>query len=118
MIFQTQDHSVSQTLVNAGQIAPSDIRGHIDRRRVLRYLGQSAKIHPSIPADKFILQAGDLFLLCTDGFWEYVTELEMQAEWCKSSSLEDWLERMEVRLLNAAPEGHDNYSAIALMAEH
>ncbi len=117
VIFQTQDHSVSQTLVNAGQISPEDIRGHADRRRLLRYLGQPGMVQPTILEDKFVLEAGDLFLLCADGFWEHITELEMQAEWCKSSSLADWLERMEMRLLKAAPEERDSHSAIALMAE-
>ena len=41
----------------------------------------------------------------------------MLADWCKSSSLDKWLEYMEMRLLEAAPAGHDNYSAIALLAE-
>ncbi len=117
VIVQTQDHSVSQTLVNAGQVAADELRSHGDRRRLLRALGQQGSIQPVLPADKFMLQLDDLFLLCTDGFWEYVTELEMQLEWCKSSDPADWLERMEIRLLRAAPVDHDNYSAIALLVE-
>jgi len=64
-----------------------------------------------------MMQPGDVFLICSDGFWEHVTELEMQAEWCKSVSLEDWLERMEIRILQAAPVDYDSYSAIALQTQ-
>lgn len=117
VIAQTQDHSVSQTLANSGQIAADEIRSHGDRKRLLRALGQQGIMQPALPEEKFMLRPGDLFLLCTDGFWEYVTELEMQVEWCKSASLADWLERMELRLLKAAPADHDNYSAIALLVE-
>ncbi|MEI7869273.1 MAG: hypothetical protein WCI11_15400 [Candidatus Methylumidiphilus sp.] len=117
ILSQTKDHSIVQALVDSGQLAKSEIRGHKDRKGLLRTLGSLGGMHPAIPESRFKLQAGDLFLICTDGFWEYVTELEMQADWCKSPNLEDWLERMEMRILSAAPPDHDNYSAIALLAE-
>ncbi|MFZ4703750.1 MAG: PP2C family protein-serine/threonine phosphatase, partial [Candidatus Methylumidiphilus sp.] len=117
ILSQTKDHSIVQALVDSGQLTKTEIRGHKDRKGLLRTLGNLGGMHPAIPESRFKLQAGDLFLICTDGFWEYVTELEMQADWCKSPNLEDWLERMEMRILSAAPPDHDNYSAIALLAE-
>jgi len=43
--------------------------------------------------------------------------LEILLDWCKSLNLRNWLDRMELRLLKLAPRTHDNYSAIALLAE-
>ena len=117
IISQTKDHSVSQALVDAGKLSPAELRTHEERRLLLRSLGTLGGMRPSILESRFKLLPDDLFLMCTDGFWEYVTELEMQADWCKSVDLEEWLHRMEMRILLAAPPDHDNYSAIALMAE-
>ena len=117
LIFQTKDHSVPQSLVFAGKITADKIRGHEDRNRLLRALGSPGKLQASVLENPFVMQKGDLFLICSDGFWDHVTELEMLLDWCKSLDLQDWLERLELRLLQAAPAGHDNYSAIALFAD-
>jgi len=117
IIFQTKDHSIAQSMVDTGKLTLAELRGHQERKGLVRTLGNLGGRCPAIAESRFKLQAGDLFLLCTDGFWEYVTELEMQADWCKSANLEDWLERMEMRILSVAPVDHDNYSATALMAE-
>ena len=117
LLAQTQDHSVPQTLANAGEIAPAQIRKHADGHRLLRALGAPGASQPTFAGRPQALRPGDAFLLCSQGFWRHVTELQMLADWCKSSSLDKWLEYMEMRLLEAAPAGHDNYSAIALLAE-
>ena len=42
---------------------------------------------------------GDAFLICSDGFWEYVCETEMEADLLKSDSAEVWLKYMLKRHL-------------------
>ena len=100
-----------------GKLSKAEFRTHKTRHSLFRSLGSLVWTSPTIPENRFKLLPGDLFLICTDGFWEHVTELEMQADWCKSLNLKDWLQRMELRILLAAPPDHDSYSAIALMAE-
>src|SRR5271166_5081919 len=49
IIFRTEDHSVPQALVNAGDMSPEDIRYHTDRNRLLRSLGDaSSDFRPTI----------------------------------------------------------------------
>jgi len=117
LLAQTKDHSVPQTLVNAGEITPAQIRGHADHGRLLRTIGAPGAVQPTLSEKRLPLRPGDVFLLCSAGFWRYVTELEMLVDWCKSTTLEKWLEYLEIRLLQAAPKDLDNYSAIALLAE-
>jgi PPM family protein phosphatase len=114
--FQTKDHSVPQAMSNAGEIAPAEIRFHEDRNRLLRSLGNRENFRPAVHSDAQKLQPGDAFLLATDGFWEYVTETEMEVEFAKASSPRDWLRRMELRLTKQATGEHDNYSAIGVLA--
>ena len=58
------------------------------------------------------LQPGDAFLLCSDGFWEYVLEEEMEVDLSKAGSAEDWADFMLVRLLNRVHGDYDNYTVV------
>ncbi len=115
LIAQTEDHSVPQSLAKAGEISPDQIRGHPDRNRLLRSLGERGPARPSVLAAPAPLSGTDAFLLCTDGFWDYVLEVEMLADLAASSSPEEWLERAAARLRKRAPAEHDNYSALAIV---
>ena len=117
LMAQTEDHSVPQSLVKAGEIAPDQIRGHPDRNRLLRSLGEPGPARASVLAAPVLLSDADAFLLCTDGFWEYVFEIEMLADLAASASPEQWLDRCASRLRKRAHGEYDNYSAMAVFYE-
>ncbi|HZG72559.1 MAG TPA: protein phosphatase 2C domain-containing protein [Chondromyces sp.] len=112
--IQTKDHSVCQALVNAGEICFEEIRGHADRNRLYRVLGSEGKIKFSLQSPPLHVKEGDAFLMCTDGFWELVTEQEMEEALTRSHHPAKWLEEMEQLLKRRATPRHDNYSAIAI----
>ncbi|MBL8210614.1 MAG: serine/threonine-protein phosphatase [Bryobacterales bacterium] len=112
---QTLDHSVPQAMVDAGQLTRRQIRFHEDRNRLLRSLGGREALRATIEERPHTLAPGDAFLLCSDGFWDYVTETAMELDLAKSGSAEEWMYHMELRLRAALPEASDNYSAIAVM---
>lgn len=113
----TRDHSVPQALADAGSIPQSEIRYHEDRNRILRSLGNVNDLRPTYFESKTSISVGDAFLLCTDGFWEYVHEFEMQADLAKSATPDLWLRLMEERLLSRATSENDNYTAVTLMID-
>lgn len=112
--FQTKDHSVSQIAVNMGEITLEEIRGHADRSKLLRALGDREDIKSEIAKRTISLRPGDAFLMCTDGFWEYVYETEMQIDLAKAATPDQWLMLMAARLYNRAPENNDNNTAVAV----
>jgi serine/threonine protein phosphatase PrpC len=112
--FQTQDHSVPQLLVASGRIAPAEVRGHPDRNRLLKSLGNPGGVDATIQTEPRAVEPGDAFLLASDGFWEHVLEREMEADYAKSAAAADWLDRMTARLRARAAGDYDNYSAIAI----
>ena len=57
------------------------------------------------------------FLLCTDGFWEYVLEAEMVQDLAKAGSAAAWLDLMRARLAQRAPEDNDNNTAAAVLLD-
>lgn len=110
---QTLDHSVSQMAVLMGEITPQEIRFHEDRNRVLRALGgENAK--PELSQTQILTENEDVFLLCTDGFWEYVFEPEMEQTLRQSSTPQEWLESMEKILHSRTPSDNDNFTAAAV----
>lgn len=114
----TMDHSVPQLLVSTGEIKENEIRHHPDRNKLLRVLGVEWEtprytINPKpVPAKR-----GDGFLLCSDGFWEYILEEEMTDLYKREPDAQRWLEKMKELVEKrgaAAQENADNFSAIAI----
>ena len=111
---QTMDHSASQLAVLRGAITSAEVRFHDGRSRLLRALGADEAPNEEItPLDA--PRPGDAYLLCSDGFWEYVTEEEMVVDLCKSSTAGIWLSFMLSRIGARVPRDHDNLSAIAVI---
>lgn len=117
IISQTKDHSVPQNLVDAGEITIFDIRHHEDRARLLRSLGEEQTARSTVVAQPIPLAQGDAFLLCTDGLWDYVYELEMELDFAKAKHPEEWLAHMETRLQERVDGTHDNYTAVAVIGD-
>lgn len=111
---QTKDHSVSQMAVLMGEITAHEIRFHEDRNRVLRALGGS-NAKAEISGELTLEEGKDAFLLCTDGFWEYVYENEMEMTLAEADSPKDWIRRMERILKTRVPSDNDNFTAAALI---
>lgn len=115
ILSQTRDHSVPQMLVSSGDIPAEEIRHHPDRNRVLRALGGDAnEAKAAIQKTPVPLQPGDHFLLCTDGFWDWVLETEMQQTLKQNGIPNVWLQTMEKILLARAHGEFDNYTAQAI----
>ncbi|HVU44880.1 MAG TPA: PP2C family serine/threonine-protein phosphatase [Terracidiphilus sp.] len=117
LVGQTKDHSVPQSLVDAGELAPAAIRHHEDRSRLLRALGEEQPARASVSSPPLAIGKGDIFLLTTDGFWENVLEVEMELDLAKSRNAADWLARMENRLQERVDGSHDNYTAVAVWGD-
>ncbi len=114
VIFRTKDHSIPQMLVLTGEIKEDEIRRHPDRSCLLHALGDETD-NVRYEKSEFDLMPGDCFLLCSDGFWEPVTEEEMCSELRKSRSAEEWLSAMSKKAAeNSRGMNMDNFSAVAV----
>ena len=76
---RTHDHSLVQSLVDGGMLAPDRMRSHPQRSELLSALGVApADLQVGVCDEGWALAAGDVFLLCTDGVWEYVDDAPME----------------------------------------
>ena len=84
-----------------------------DGSTVYRALGQEGDI--KVEAREEPLPPGHhAFLLCSDGFWEYVLEAEMEEDLKTAADPEEWLQKMRARLKQRVPADNDNNTAAVL----
>lgn len=114
VVAQTKDHSVVQRLVDAGYLKPEATRESTERSRLFAALGHDGENTASVGASDFVIAGGDVFLLCTDGFWEYIDERAMEAALAAAVSPADWLRRMEEQVRARGGQEQDNFSALAI----
>lgn len=119
LFYRTKDHSVPQMLVAMGEITADEIRFHPDRNRLLSVIGEVwERPRYTIDALDIPLEEEDSFLLCSDGFWEYIDEKEMIETLKQSTDVKSWLKKMtNIVEMNNMNVNADNYSAIAVMCK-
>lgn len=114
LVKRSRDHSVTQAAVALGDITEDEIRFHPDRNRLLRALGMGGPVEAEY-TPPLTIAPGDAFLLCSDGFWEYVYETEMALDLVKATTPREWGEALLHRLYQRCHDG-DNYTLLCCMA--
>ncbi|MBF0317477.1 MAG: serine/threonine-protein phosphatase [Nitrospirae bacterium] len=119
-LYQSKDHSVVQLLLDMGEITAEAAKEHPDRNRVLKTLGMPDELRPAVHADGLTLQEGDYILLCTDGFWQYLDQRDMQdlSVLHANSPAQKIIEIMVRDIVNMAQqtkEKYDNLTAQLIM---
>lgn len=116
LVMRTADHSVPQMLYKSGEITEREIRFHPDRNKLLRALGDMSKEPQYTDSDFVPVEDQCAFLLCSDGFWEYITEGAMADRLKSSENAAEWMSMMteEVEKNNSGKKS-DNYTAIAVI---
>lgn len=72
----TQDHSLVNELVKMGEITESQARTHPQKNIITETLGVSSTVNPEF--NNLEVHAGDIFLLCTDGLTNSLTDPQIQ----------------------------------------
>lgn len=114
VIAQTKDHSIVQKMVDAGYLAQDALRDSLQRSRLFAALGHEEDYTATIEGTPLALQPGDVFLMCSDGFWEYVDEGAMAAALARHDTPAEWLRDMERDVVANGGREQDNFSALAV----
>jgi serine/threonine protein phosphatase PrpC len=76
IVHRTRDHTVVQELVDTGRIREEASTTHPERNRLLQCLGGYTAPQPA-PLSREPLLAHDIVLLCSDGFWNPLTQRQL-----------------------------------------
>ncbi|QCR35869.1 PP2C family serine/threonine-protein phosphatase [Nissabacter sp. SGAir0207] len=102
----TTDHSLVQQMKDAG-FSTQGINGNL-----LYFALGLDEARDASYSDVLQLEDGDVFLLCTDGFWHSFTEAELEQSLHMVNSPNEWIALMDRARQNE--NNSDNYSAIAV----
>jgi len=117
LLARTRDHSLVQSLVDAGMLAENDIRTHPKRselRSALGIAGDLLEVSSTDGGERVL--GGDVFLLCTDGLWEYVGDETLEQLLAAAQTPRGWLDTLAAEVKRAASHktSHDNFSALVV----
>lgn len=109
----TRDHSVLQSIIDAG-LHRGSIRGAADRNRL--YASVCAETQPAdmLSTEPLAIEDGDIFLLCSDGFWDAVDEPLMEGCLRRSQNPRQWLDTLFGEGRPAGGNWDDNATALAV----
>ena len=110
IIFRSRDHSLAYLAVLNGEITPDEVPLQPARNVILRSLGGGESVRADF--SELEIREGDAFLLCSDGFWEYVPERRM-TEIEGTAKAEQQLRRLS---RPARENAADNNSAVLILS--
>jgi len=109
----TQDDSVVQMLIEAGLLTPEQAEDHPHKNHLVAALGIEDDLHPHTTTPQ-PLQDGDIFLLCSDGWWGSAGDTLIHDTLRGAASPDEWLAAMRAVIEQRGLPDQDNFSAIAL----
>lgn len=111
----TEDHSVAYKKYKAGEITREQIGQDEDQSCLLRAVGSEDRNEPDVCVCDVPLEAGDAFMLCTDGVWEYLKDEEILIDLLKAETAEEWAELLLLRVMGRIDGENDNLTLLTLM---
>lgn len=109
ILWRTSDHSIPQQLVNEGKITEQEMARHPEQNKLTRSINilKADEVEINVyPA----MKKGETFMLCSDGFWEYVKQAEL-LQLAQPSSGKDELAKLAQLAIFRAHGKSDNVTA-------
>ena len=117
VLDRTRDHSLVQGLVDSGVLTADQIRTHPKRSELRSALGIAPEVlEVSAGEGRDHVLPGDVFMLCTDGLWEYLDDDVLESTLSTAPNPGAWLGELgaAVRKAAAHKSSHDNFSALTV----
>lgn len=114
ILLRTRDHSLYQSMIDAGIADPADRSEGIQRNVLTASLGSLDGFDADVLPDPFMLATGDAFLMCSDGFWGLNADSDMEAALQRAHTPQAWIGELAERIASQGRAGQDNYSAVAV----
>lgn len=109
-VLRTRDHSSTQMLVELGEISEAEMAGHPDQNRLYRSLGNNEAPKSDIGETDSL--PGDLFVLCSDGVWNYINDSEFWLSAASSNDLSRVAESLVKRAVQRGGARADNATLV------
>lgn len=109
----TVDHSRVQKLISLGMIAPEEAHTHPERHVITQYLGMNVDIRLSPYYVSETVEKNDIYLLCSDGLTDMVTDQQLESILTEQSNPKELVQTLVKTALHNG--GRDNVTAMVLV---
>lgn len=106
----TEDHSLVYELFKLGKITQQEMRDHKMRNVITRAIGTNSSVEPSL--GHIDVQAGDIYLLCSDGLTTMLQAYDIVKTFKNGSSLSSLAESFITQANDAG--GRDNITVLLI----
>ncbi|MBQ6715050.1 MAG: Stp1/IreP family PP2C-type Ser/Thr phosphatase [Clostridia bacterium] len=113
LLRASTDHSYVEELVKIGAITPEMARTHPQRNVITRSIGPWPRVEADVAT--FDLEAGDVWLLCSDGLSMYLDDEDIRQVLVSSLSWPDKVKKLVQTALDAG--GADNVTVLIAVGE-
>lgn len=110
------DHSVLARMIRMGQITEEEAKTHPLRHQITQHFGikpEEMILEPAVVQEE--VHTGDMYLLCSDGLTDMVTDEEILQYLGENLSLSEKVKRLVQRAVDAG--GRDNITVVLIEAE-
>jgi serine/threonine protein phosphatase PrpC len=115
LVARTRDHSHVELLLREGLITVEQVQMHPLRNFVESCLGGDAVLPDMSITRRQVIERGDIFLVCTDGLWGALDDVEIATRFeAPQALLRDSLLALGELSIGRSGAGSDNTSAAAL----
>jgi serine/threonine protein phosphatase PrpC len=114
IVERTRDHSHVELLLREGLITETEIKAHPMRNFVECCLGGDHALPDMSISGRIELEANDVLLACTDGYWSGLEESDLAGIDGRDRPLDQQLHRLAQEAVRNNSPHSDNTSAIAL----
>lgn len=112
-IYRTRDHSFVEKLVEKGHLKNDERSNHPLRNYMTRCIGLSDSVPEVSVSNEVALHAGDVIMLCSDGMWEPIDEMQLGMK-LLDGRLSDALDKLAHQAEETSYPSSDNISAVAI----
>jgi protein phosphatase len=109
----TKDHSLVGELVRRGQITEDEADVHPQKNILTQAVGTMPEIE--VDTSRWLVQAGDVLFLCTDGVSNMVSDAELSERLRSSELNEDFMQALKELIFQRGAK--DNFTALLCVVE-
>jgi len=115
LVAMTHDHSVLQEQIDSGLISVEEARYALHRNLVTRAVGVDSELEVEVHVHP--VRPGDVYLLCSDGLYDLVDEVEIQSALAMHPASLEAVATLLVQMANDNG-GDDNVSVVVVKVLH
>jgi serine/threonine protein phosphatase PrpC len=118
LLTRSRDHSVPEMLFQQGEIEEEEMATHPDQNKLTKSLGAQKAVKPTYKSIEIDPKKNYIILVCSDGFWEYVTQKEM-VHWIYEQDLDRALSGLiEIARKRGGDKGDNISVGVAKVIQH